>query len=190
MNLFDLLSENKSKIFDEWLNIILGSYSDDASNFFKKEKDPFANPVGNIFREASHKLFEILILDESLQGIEEPLDKIVRIKAVQDFSPSQAIQFIFHLKPIIRDVYNKNKDNGVSIDSLLAIESRIDQLALMAFDNYMDCREKIYEIKANQVKNMSYKLLERSNMLSVTETGETCVKQGEDSCSKNGGCEK
>ena len=190
MNLFDLLSENKSVIFDKWFSVILDSYSEDASGFFKKEKDPFANPVGNIFRDASQKLLDILLLDELLEGIEEPLDKIVRIKAVQDFTPSQAIQFIFLLKPIIRDEYTKINDSGISINSLLAIESRIDQLALLAFDNYMDCREKIYEIKANQVKNISYKLLERSNMLSDTVDGESCDNQGEGSCSGNGGCEK
>jgi hypothetical protein len=32
------------------------------------------------------------------------------------------------------------------------IEARIDQLALMAFDHYMKCREQIAEVRASEVQ--------------------------------------
>ena len=42
--------------------------------------------------------------------------------------------------------------------------SRIDGLALLAFDLYMDCREKICEIRINEAKaekEMAFRMMER-----------------------------
>jgi hypothetical protein len=42
--------------------------------------------------------------------------------------------------------------------------SKIDELALHAFDIYMDCREKICEIRINQAKSereMAFRMMER-----------------------------
>jgi hypothetical protein len=41
------------------------------------------------------------------------------------------------------------------------LDSRIDELALMAFDLYVKYRERIYEAKANEAKRRVY-VLERS----------------------------
>ena len=45
------------------------------------------------------------------------------------------------------------------------MESRIDDLALLAFDVYMNCREKLYEIKANEAKNQVSRLLKKAGMI-------------------------
>ncbi|MEE9557391.1 MAG: hypothetical protein V3V76_09030, partial [Candidatus Adiutricales bacterium] len=37
---------------------------------------------------------------------------------------------------------------------LVEIESRIDSTALLAFDIYMSCREKIHQIKQNELRKM------------------------------------
>jgi hypothetical protein len=43
---------------------------------------------------------------------------------------------------------------------LAVVEGRIDQMALLAFDLFMRCRERIYEIKENEAKRRTA-LLER-----------------------------
>jgi hypothetical protein len=51
---------------------------------------------------------------------------------------------------------------------VLKLESRIDELALLAFEIYMQCREKIYECRVNEVKGqreIAMKLLERTNRI-------------------------
>jgi hypothetical protein len=48
---------------------------------------------------------------------------------------------------------------------LLLFESKIDDLALLSFDIYMKCREKIYELKSNEVRNMTFRLLQRANLI-------------------------
>ena len=44
-------------------------------------------------------------------------------------------------------------------------ETKIDELALLAFDIYMTHKKKLYEIRANQAKNQVSKLLERAGLV-------------------------
>jgi hypothetical protein len=53
--------------------------------------------------------------------------------------------------------------NGLS-GELQAFENRIDDIALLAFDIYSQCRQKIYEIRVNEVKNQLGRLLKRANL--------------------------
>ncbi|MCX6635381.1 MAG: RsbRD N-terminal domain-containing protein, partial [Acidobacteria bacterium] len=83
------------------------------------------------------------------------LDAIMRIRAVEDHTASQAVAFLFLLKEVLRE-------KSPAAD-LAAFENRIDRMALLAFDLYMKCREKIYEIKAEEAKRRVY-LLERVSL--------------------------
>ena len=165
MNLKDLLLEKKSAILKKWLEIVLESYPTDTSDFFKKQKNRFANPVGYALSQGVEGIF-----DDLLQGVEPEevtplLDSIIRIKAVQDFSPSQAISFIFLLKRVIREELGSKISTDQMYEELLAFESRIDDLALLSFEIYMKCRERVYEIKADEVKRMTFRLLQRANLI-------------------------
>ncbi|MEE8542029.1 MAG: hypothetical protein V3S66_10250, partial [Desulfobacterales bacterium] len=48
---------------------------------------------------------------------------------------------------------------------LRSLETNIDRVGLMAFDIYMRCREKIYEIKANETKNSTFNAFKRAGLL-------------------------
>jgi hypothetical protein len=165
MNFKDLLLEKKSAILKRWFDVILESYPADTSNFLKKQKNRFANPVGYTISQGIEGLF-----GEILQGIDSEkvspfLDNIIRIKAIQDFTPSQAISFIFLLKKVIREKLGSEvRENRIS-EELLTFESKIDDLALLSFDIYMKCREKVYELKANEVRNMTFRLLKKANLI-------------------------
>ena len=93
------------------------------------------------------------------------LDGIVRIRAVQDFAPSQAVSFIFVLKGVVRgELKNELLENRFS-EELAAFDSAVDVLALFAFDIYMKCREKIYELKAKEATNMTFRLLQQARII-------------------------
>jgi hypothetical protein len=80
------------------------------------------------------------------------LDEVIRVWAVQDFTPSQAMAFVFIWKKIIREeLAQELKDPGLA-EACLELESRIDGLALLGFDVYMKRREKLYEIRVDEVK--------------------------------------
>jgi hypothetical protein len=47
---------------------------------------------------------------------------------------------------------------------LALLENQIDALGLLAFD-ILCCRDKLYDIKANEMKNMTFRLLQKANMI-------------------------
>jgi hypothetical protein len=100
------------------------------------------------------------------QIITSYLDPIIRIRAVQNFTPSQATAFILFLKKALRANLAKELRDIRNAEELFEFESKIDQLSLMAFDIYMQCREKIYQISANETKNRTFKALERAGLVS------------------------
>jgi hypothetical protein len=96
------------------------------------------------------------------------LDEIIRIRALQNFTPSQALAFIFLLKIVIREELAEEIRKENLAAELLDLESRIDGLALLGFDVYTKRREKIYEIKADEAKRRISGLMRKTGL---TEDG-------------------
>jgi hypothetical protein len=149
MNLQTLLAEKKKAIVRKWTDQVLDTYG--SPEFFKKQKDRFANPIGATISDGLQKLFDILVEDGALDSASTPLENIIKIRAVQDFMPSQAVCFVYQLKTIVREELVKEKEREQLLESLPALEARIDLIALMAFDFYMNCRERLHQIRINEV---------------------------------------
>ena len=92
------------------------------------------------------------------------LDRIIRIRAVQDLKPSQAIGFIIQLKGIIGEELRAVAHENGMFEEIQALENTIDNMALMAFDIYTQCRQKIYEIRVREVQGQVSGLLRRANI--------------------------
>lgn len=173
MNFKEILSEKKPLIVEKWLDAILNNYPADASKFFRNQKDSFRNPVGYTISTSIKGLFDEIIEDPESEKIYLYLDDIIKIKAVQDFSPSKAVQFIYFLKAIVRrELEAEIAQKNLSKD-LKKFEDQLDKLALLAFDIYMLCRERIFEIRVKELKNMSYRLLKRANLVRELEEQES-----------------
>jgi hypothetical protein len=161
------MSRKRSSIVEKWFDRILDTYPEDTSRFLRKEKDPFANPVRGTIVQGIEGVYDEILKDrENPETLTAFLDKVIRIRAVQDFSPSQALAFVFSLKTVIREVLDKEIREHRLHDPLRLLESRIDALALRAFDVYMGCREEMYELRVNEVKRMreqALRLLERTD---------------------------
>lgn len=163
MNLKTFLEERKKKIIKKWCENLLNSYPADTSNFIKKQKDKFANPVGYILSENIENLFNELINDRDIDKCALYLDGIIRVRAVQNFFPSQAVSFIFDLKHIVKEEI-ENTGDGIFYE-FKEFEYLIDKLAMLAFDIYMKCREQIFEIKVSEIKNTTCRLLKMANLV-------------------------
>ena len=166
MKLEKILSQKRSVILKEWLDKIIKTYPAYSSRFLKKQKDRFANPVGYTLSNDIEILFDELILGKGLdkERVVPALDRIIRIRAIQDFSASEAVAFIFLLKDVIRELLKEESQGKNFHKELISFESKIDGLILIAFDVFVKCREKIYEIKANQAKNQVSGLLRRAGL--------------------------
>ena len=164
-SLKNFLSEKRPAVLKKWFEEILETYPADTSTFLREQKNRFANPVGNTIYEGIENLFEGLFQGVGSDSASPFLDNIIRIRAIQDFAPSQAISFVFLLKKVIREELKEEIiDEGIAAE-FAELESRIDSLALVAFDIYMKCREKLYDIKANELRNMTFRLLQKANLV-------------------------
>jgi hypothetical protein len=76
------------------------------------------------------------------------------------------VAFIFQLKKIVRRALGTEilQQQGMTAE-LEAFDSAVDDLALYAFDLYMKCREKIYDLKANEARNMTFRLLQQARLI-------------------------
>ena len=127
MNLQTILIEKKKAIVQKWIDQVLDTYA--SPGFFKKQKDRFANPIGATISDGLEKLYDILLEDTDLSSASAPLEDIVKIRAVQDFTPSQAVSFIYVFKTIVREELARAKDKAQFQESLSVLEARIDALA-------------------------------------------------------------
>ena len=166
MKLESLLEQKRDIILKKWAESIFGSYPPETSQFLSNQKDRFCNPVGHGVTEGTGEIYEALLLGERTDKLLAALDGIVRVRSIQDFSSSQAVSFMFQLKTVIRQelAEDLNRDKDL-LEQLPGFESRIDGVALLAFDIYMQCREKLYEISANEAKRRAGRLLERAGCL-------------------------
>ena len=80
---------------------------------------------------------------------------------------------MFVLKRAIRDTVGKEVQERSMYDELFTLESRIDSLALLAFDIYMQCRERIFEIRADEVRNRTFRLLEQAHLICGVQDDDT-----------------
>jgi hypothetical protein len=166
MVLESLLLQNKTNLLKRWLDLILETYPADTAALMRKDRNQFTNPVGSTISREIEVLFKQLC--EGIQNGEcrASLDAILKIRSVQDFSPSKAVGFIFLLKRAIGETLKNEIYKESVMSEWLSFQSRIDALVLQAFDAYMDCREKICEIRVNQArteKEMAFRMIERMN---------------------------
>ena len=150
-----LLAKKRTAIQERWFSIITETYHADSVAFFKDVKNQFANPVGSTISKEVKVLFDCLVDRADEAAIAEAMAGINRIRAVQEFSASQAVAFIFFLKTAIREECREELSNPKFVNELLSLESAIDAMALIAFDTYMQCRERLNDIKYSDFKRRS-----------------------------------
>ena len=140
---------NREAIAAQWLERVLRTHP----GFLGEEPDPFRNPVVYTLRESLRILLDELLLDMDAHRVCAALDAVVQIRAVQDLAPGRALEFLFQLKGILRE-----HPPGRELDLLY---TRIDGMALEAFDLYVKYREKTFEARANEARRRVW-VLERA----------------------------
>lgn len=166
MDLIGQLSSKKDAIVNKWFTLVVDTYPAETAQFLRNQKDPFSNPVGQTTLQSLRTLVELLGSEPDPKAVRKALDPVLRIRAIQEFSPAQATRFIFDLKSVVREIVPRDQQPP---DELRRIDERIDEMALAAFDVYMQCREKIYEMKANEMKSRTYKALVRAGLIKESD---------------------
>jgi hypothetical protein len=158
----EVLKEHQDAVFERWFERVLDGYPEKTGTFLRSQKDPFANPVAAGLREGLGQIVSGLAEGAAPSDLEGALDRVIRVRAVQDFSPAEAVGFICDLKPIVRDVLQFEANAGPQCaEELSDVERCIDGLLLVGFDVYMRCREEVWAIRAREIRNQSVGIMER-----------------------------
>jgi hypothetical protein len=162
--LVKFLEQKKEAVLKRWLDLTADTYPPETRKFLVRDVNRFANPVGSSIQSGLEAIYDSLLQEDV--GVTPPfmeqLDKIIRIRAVQNFTPAVAVGFVFLLKNAVREVAAKEIQDSRQFEELLTFESRIDKLALLSFNIYMQCRETIFDIRATEIRNRTSRILERA----------------------------
>jgi hypothetical protein len=156
MDLAEALKSHREKIVNRWVEYTLSTY--ESSAFFLKERDVFANPVGGNTRQALERLFNLLMENADSTQFTAPLEQILRIRSVQEFTASQAVAPIHAVKHITREVLAADKQNCGLTNDLYDFEFAVDLVVLAAFDIFMQCRERLYQVRIKEIKSGAHVL--------------------------------
>jgi hypothetical protein len=162
MDLRSLLQERRTALCERWLDAVLAEYGELTATRWRKERDPFANPVGFELSKGLPR-----ILDAVLDGAEpapaavKALEALVKIRSIQDFTPSRAVGFVALLRGAIRDELGKELAEGAGREALALIEGRIERLTYLAFDMYVRTREQLHRIRQDELRRSVASILRR-----------------------------
>ena len=161
MALIDLLSDKKTELLERWRELVFDSYVPETARFLKSQKDRFANPLAYQLNRGLTGILEVILLNKEPDQASAQLDEVLRLKALQDASPSRALAFIFVLKALMREELAQELKNPDFAAEMIELEARLDGLALIGFDVYMQRREKLCEVKVSEIKRKVSTFLRR-----------------------------
>ena len=164
-SLLTVLAENKPAISRKWFDLVANTYPPDTAALLKAKKDAFANPVGQTTRKGLDGLLDAVLGDMDPDAVSAHLDPILRIRAVQDFTPSRAIAFVLDLKNIVKRQFAAELRDPGLLAEYVDFAARVDRLALIGFDLYVACREQIYMLKVTTEKDKIYKAFHRAGLI-------------------------
>jgi hypothetical protein len=182
MELSKLLEKQRPAILKTWLGEIFDAYPADTSRFLKGENDRFANPVGYTIAANTEYLLNGLIRKDDTASLAAHLEQIIRIRAVQDFTPAEDVSFIANLKTVITGQLETKIHKYNLWDEWGEFETRIDSLTLSAFEIHARMQEKIHHIRMNELEK-SEKFLTR-----LMESRATRIRNGSSDMSAFSGC--
>lgn len=162
MNITELCNERRTTLLPRWTELFFAAYPLDGPGFLRTQTDPFANPVGRIVREALPVLYDAVAgNDANPDAVRAALAELMRLRAVQDMPPAKAVGPLFLLKPLLREIVLPewlkaagDQSPGVPerLYPYLAVESRVDSLGLLALDLYAGDREKVFNLRVEEIK--------------------------------------
>ena len=166
MDLNQQLREKKSVILKRWCSAVLAVPADESSGFLEKQNALTAEIAGSL-EEGIGGLFDALLQGAMTEAASRFLDGLIRIMALSDFTASQTVGIILALKEDVR----KELGSGTMNDPRWrkdrdAWDAAVDDMALLAFDNYMRHREAILESRAEEEKKETLRLLKEAKLIS------------------------
>jgi len=148
----EALREREDAILRRWTDVVLETYPARTGEVMRREHDRFANPLGHAIRTAVSDLFVAVTGESEDVTLGEPLRDLVKILAVQELAPSQALAFVFRFKDALRLELGTAAASPAAAEALARLDRRLDSAALAAFDGYVACREQLLELRRQELR--------------------------------------
>jgi hypothetical protein len=132
----------REAILDSWFESVLEEYGRETAPFLAREQDTFRNPVGQTLKKSLEVLLQELTEDMDSSRLGPAMAAVVRLRAIQGLAASEALGFVFRLRTIVPEHLPEMEEDLLS--------RRVDQLAMLAFEEYARCREQLAEIRLNE----------------------------------------
>ncbi len=166
MNLKQHLEEKKSTVLKMWCDAAQVVPPDKASGFLEKQQALLVDTTGYDLAQGMECLFDALSQGVMRDDVARFLDSLIGIRAANDFKASQAVSFIMEAKKAVRDGLGRAVLDDLHLqEELSAWESAVDDLALFAFDIYVQRRENVLEFKADEARKEAFQLLRKAKLI-------------------------
>ena len=159
------LENKREAILKKWKSIFWDSFGEESKRFFTKEVDRFQNPFGYRIDETFEGLIKVLFGNFNWDEANYYLRRLVQLRAVQETTPSKALNMFIQLKGIIRKDLGEEILKKFGIEEFLKLEDRINAFIIRSFDFFMDYRERLNQLRYDEWKRAHFLLLKRAGLV-------------------------
>jgi len=170
-SLISFFTEHSSAIRKSWFKALVSEYPEESARHIGSSTDEFANPIGHVIGEVADSMVKGLAEGAPASELAERMFPLIKIKAVQSFTPAEAMNCLLALK---RMVLSRLKTSGHEDAEAIAasVDLLFDEMLCLCFNLYCQCRDKLHEVKEDELKRNLFMLLKRSGALDESGQGE------------------
>lgn len=100
MSTEDIISARRDAAIQKWTEAVFAMYPFETTGFIRTQRDQFANPVGHATRAAGEQIYDAVTgRDVDMEKVHASVAALIRIRAVQDLKPEQAVGVLYLYKP-------------------------------------------------------------------------------------------
>ncbi|SHN51770.1 RsbRD N-terminal domain-containing protein [Desulfovibrio litoralis] len=173
-SLKQLITEHKDKLLEDWTTLVYSGYAFDTAGFLRTKNDQFTNPVGWRTTHVGESLIKAITNEHvNIDELNHTLDEFIRVRAVQDFTPEQALAVLFLMKEcILKRFKSEIKNNNLWLE-LWDISSRLDGISLLSFSFYIKNREVMFNLKLEDYKRRHSQIMRKAGLLVAADDPES-----------------
>ena len=152
----DRIRKDRTKILKKWFHEVLESYPKQSRSMIALESDRFANPMGSTLNDGVEAILSVAIGDKSFEEAELSIERLIKLKAIQEGQNGGQLDFLFSLKKLLRQHLGVDAGKVEDLREFFEIEDRIDHITKTATSIFILSREKILELQVSEIKNKTY----------------------------------
>ena len=101
MSTEDIISARRDAAIQKWTEAVFAMYPFETTGFIRTQRDQFANPVGHATRAAGEQIYDAVTgRDVDMEKVHASVAALIRIRAVQDLKPEQAVGVLYLYKSV------------------------------------------------------------------------------------------